>query len=102
MHPSAQWHAISTPPSQRIKDPLTRRGQTGDPMCGELDTWALEALCTILPRHTATPHTCYFALWEGRCGWRHGHSPGSTFTSVYTPDGVRPEVQPPQPAPAEW
>lgn len=100
MHPSAQWHTISAPPSQGLKDLFDGRSHPGDPRQAELNTWALEALCTILARHTTTPATCYFALWAGRCGWRHGDTSWSSVTAYYAPDGVLPE--PPRPAPAEW
>jgi hypothetical protein len=100
MHPSAQWDTISTPPSQATKSPSAGRSQPGDPMWGKLNAWALEALCAILARHTVTPRACYFALWEGCCGWRHGDVAGSTVTSFYAPDGV--PLVPPEPAPVEW
>lgn len=93
LHSSAQWEKINpaAPPG---------RSQPGDPMPGTLNTWALEALCAILTRHTMAPQTCYFAVWEG-WGWPHEES-SSSVTSYYAPDGVMPEVQPPQLAPAEW
>lgn len=106
LHPSAQWEKINPAAT-------TGRGQPGDPRWGELDSWALEALCAILTRHTTTPQTCYFAVWEG-WGWQHKESSSalhnvgsfgalpSSVTSYYAPDGVLPEVQPPQPAPTEW
>lgn len=78
------------------------RSQPGDPTRGNLNSWALKALCTILTRHTRTPQTCYLAVWEG-WGWLHDDgSPASTITAYYAPGGVMPDVRPPQPAPAEW
>jgi hypothetical protein len=102
MHPSAQWDKICTPPSQAVKEGgRAGRGFPGEPMWGELNTWTLKALCSILARHSATPQNCYFALWEGSCNWRHGDGFGSsTVTSYYAPDGVLPP--PPGPAPSEW
>jgi hypothetical protein len=93
LHPSAWWEKINPAAS-------SGRSKPGDPMWGDLNSWALEALCAILIRHTTTPQTCCFAVWEG-WGWLHQES-RSSVTSYYAPDGVMPEVQPPQPAPAEW
>lgn len=93
MHPCAQWHAISTPASQDIKEPRGGRSHPMEPMWGELNTWALEELCTILARHTTQARNCYFALWQGRCG------PGSTATSHYASNGAPPRA--PKPAPIE-
>jgi hypothetical protein len=70
MHPSVQWDRIRSPePFNPDNDQWFQRGraQPGDPMPGQLNTWALEELCAILAGHTATPRTCYFAVWQG-CG----------------------------------
>ncbi|WP_343708813.1 hypothetical protein, partial [Mycobacterium sp.] len=93
LHPSAWWEKIdpATPPG---------RSQPGEPTRGTLNAGALEALCAILTHHTTTPKVCYFAVWEG-WGWLHEGS-STSVTSYYAPDGVMPEFQPPQPAPAEW
>ncbi|MGH3967639.1 MAG: hypothetical protein ACRDTV_05860 [Mycobacterium sp.] len=93
IHPSAPWEKISS---------SRGRTQPGDPHRGTLNTWALEALSDILAAHTTSPQTCYFAVWEG-WGWMHDDGSGpSTITAYYAPDGVPPDVQPPEPAPADW
>lgn len=90
MHPSVQWDRIQ-PAGQGLQ---SGRGQPGDPMWGELNTWALEELCAILTGHTTTPRTCYFAVWQGR-----GLDQERTLITAY-PLGA-PRI-PPEPAPAEW
>ena len=104
LHPSAWWEKIN---------PAAPRSRPGGPMWGDLDSWALEALCAILARHTTTSQSCYFAVWEG-WGWLQKESSSTSgnvgifaglptsVTSYYAPDGVLPDVRPPQPAPAEW
>ncbi|MDO3140585.1 hypothetical protein [Mycobacteroides abscessus] len=95
LHPSVWWEKIKSSAS-------SGRGRPGDPMRGDLNGWALKALCAILARHTTTAQACCFAVWEG-WGWLHDHdSPASTITAYYAPDGVIPDIQPPQPAPAQW
>lgn len=99
MHPSAQWDKISSPPGPLRADNVNKgRGQPGSPDWGNLNAWALEALCAVLAGHTATPQTCYFAVWEG-CGALGEPRPGSFITSYRGPG---PKPQPPGPAPAEW
>jgi hypothetical protein len=61
MHPSAQWKKINASAPSTIE---RQRQSHGRPRWERLNTWALEALCGILARHTATAQTCYFALWE--------------------------------------
>lgn len=99
MHPSAEWEQISSPAPFRLEDAPRGRSRPGDPIWGELDTWALDALCSILARHTSTPEQCYFAVWEG-CGLLHG--PAATAVAYFAPDGVVPEPEPIKAAPAEW
>lgn len=106
LHPSAHWDKINP-------GAPSGRGQPGDPEWGTMNTWALEALCAVLAEHTTTPLTCYFAVWDG-WGWQHtnsrsaSHNAGgfrglpSSITSYYAPDGVVPDLQPPQSAPTEW
>ena len=97
MHPSVQWDRIRSPePFNPDNDQWFQRGraQPGDPMPGQLNTWALEELRAILAGRTATPRTCYFAVWQG-CGLDR---PPVTMTA-YPPGS--PKV-PPTPAPAEW
>ncbi|WP_421529229.1 hypothetical protein [Mycobacterium sp. THU-M104] len=104
---------IGSPPPISAQDrqnwQQTQSGLPQDPSTGELASWALDALCTTLARHTTTPQVCYFAVWEG-WGWLHeqSHSTGfmtlpSSVTSYYAPDGLIPEdVHRPEPAPTEW
>jgi len=67
MHPGVDWNAIrSRPPMQSFSG----RGSPGNPEWGLLRPHALTRLCEILRRHTTTPDTCWFALWEG-WGWMH-------------------------------
>jgi len=44
LHPSAWWEKIKSSAS-------SGRGRPGDPMRGDLNGWALKALCAILARH---------------------------------------------------
>lgn len=122
MHPSVQWAKINSP------GPLSadEHRRPGHPRLGHLDTWALKALSATLARHTASPQTCYFAIWEGRGQMqtmlnaskafstahaypepvsafvRQDMSGPSTITAHYDPDRVAPEVQPAAAAPSEW
>jgi hypothetical protein len=94
MHPWAQWHQINSP-----AEPSLARNPCAITRGPHLDTEALEALCAILARHTATAWSCYFALWEGRTP---GRTASVTFTAVYAPDGVLPsDIKLPAPAPRE-
>ena len=99
MHPSVQWDKIRWPGPFNPKDPrLGGRGHPGDPHWGDLDAWALEALCAVLAGHTTTPQTCYFAVWDG-CGALREPGPGSSITAYRGPG---PKPAPPKPAPREW
>jgi hypothetical protein len=95
MHPSVQWDRIRWPePFNPDDERLRGRGQPGDPIWGQLNTWALEELCTILAGHTATPRTSYFRVWQD-CGLDR-----PPVTMIAYPPGS-PRI-PPKPAPAEW
>ena len=96
MHPSVQWENIRAPGPLKPEKYLRGRGFPGEPRWGQLETWALEALCAILARHTATPQMCYFAVWSGASCITGG---GSSI--IVSPVGARPQP-PPAPAPAEW
>ncbi len=96
MHPSVEWEKIRAPAPLKVEKCARGRGYPGEPKWGHLDTWALEALCAVLARHTTTPQMCYFAVSSGAL--RHG----PTVTAYSAPVGVLPEVRPPGPAPAEW
>jgi hypothetical protein len=98
MHPSAQWEKISSPPGPLTPDEEAEVWSSQRPSWGDLNTWALEALCAVLAGHTTTPQTCYFAVWDG-CGALGEPSPGSFITSYRGPG---PKPPPPGPAPAEW
>ncbi len=89
MHPSVQWDRIRSPnPGQQ------GRSQPGDPIWGRLNTWALEELCAILAGHTATPRTCYFAVWQG-CRL-------DLERPILTQYRLGAPKVPPRPAPPEW
>lgn len=89
MHASADWQQVN---------PTARSGRSsGEPMGGELEGWALEALCDVLARHTSTADQCYFAVWEG-CGGLH--EPSAVMYAVRA--GADPMPAPPGPAPQEW
>ena len=93
LHPSVDWKKIV---SDELKAQFAQGrggpGWPGSPSRGHLPTWALEALCAILARHTTTPHTCYFALWES----------GEFLTPSRMTARYAPQVRPPGPAPVEW
>ncbi len=100
IHPSAQWKMISSlqPGSLTAAKVFAGRSHPSGPHGGNLNGWALEALCAVLAGHTTTPQTCYFAVWEGWGGLGEPR-PGSTMTSFF---GSGPPPPPPGPAPAEW
>ena len=59
-HARMQWHAIS------------RAGDDGGgprglvpPEAGRMPEWMLGALAALLARHTSTPGSCYFTVWDG-------------------------------------
>jgi hypothetical protein len=100
MHPSAQWGKISSsqPGPLKAAEVFAGRSHPNNPHRGNLNGWALEALCAVLAGHTTTPQTCYFAVWEG-CGGLGEPRPGSFMTAYHRSD---PNPSPPRPAPAEW
>ena len=70
---------------------------------GHLDDELLSALCGVLGRHTNTPGTCYFGLWEGYGDITGGDAVG--FLTAFSgsppwPRVFRPEKRPPPPPPA--
>jgi hypothetical protein len=93
MHPSVRWEKIRAATPLIDGKYIRGRGYPGEPQWGQLQSWALEALCGILARHTATLQTCYFAVWPGAL--REG------VLMIAAPEGVRSDVQPRPPAPAE-
>jgi hypothetical protein len=75
----------------------------GDRWEGHLDDHLLSALCRVLARHTSTPETCYFGLWDGYGDITGGEAVGflTAFAgSVRWPRVFRPERKPPPPPPA--
>lgn len=52
-----------------------------EPETGNLHPAPLAALCEVLARHTATPHTCWFGVWDGN-HWLHP----AVITTVFTED----------------
>jgi hypothetical protein len=99
------WEKIGPQPALTAEDLQRMHSQPNNPAWGELDNWALKELCNVLARHTTTPQTCYFAVWEGG-GWLHEDDNTGPFSSsaisYYAPDGAPSDVQPPQPAPDQW
>ena len=75
----------------------------GDRWEGHLDDHLLLALCQVLARHTKTPDTCYFGLWEGYGDITGGEAVGflTAFSgSARWPRVFRPEKKPVPPPPA--
>lgn len=75
----------------------------GDRWEGHLDDHLLSALCHVLARHTNTPDTCYFGLWEGYGDITGGDAVGflTAFSgSARWPRVFRPEKKPSPPPPA--
>jgi hypothetical protein len=58
VHPEMQFHAISTPA-------LDREPQIDSPQDGVLSERQVQALTALISKHTATPNSCWFCLWEG-------------------------------------
>ena len=71
VHPEMQFHAIAPPP----RDPEPR---VYEPPLGVLSKHQAQALTALLSKHTATPNSCWFCLWEGY-GYLH---PGGTALFV--------------------
>jgi hypothetical protein len=91
VHPLVQWHRLIG-----TEDYLNGRGgdwSGGPPQTGHLEGPSLDVLLDVLSRHTATPHDCWFGLWEG-WGWIDSQ-PGATATA-FAWTGAKP---PPEPAP---
>ena len=68
MHPAAHWVEITTagPWDPTIRG--DRNGNGGVYLEGDLPRPVLAAVCRVLRRHTTTPDTCYFGVWDG-WGW---------------------------------
>lgn len=64
-----------------------------DSEISDLPATVLDALCTVLTRHTTTPDECWFGVWDGYA-WVHD-TPGS-----FTPYLREGETAPPPPKPA--
>ncbi len=100
LHPSVWWEQISSPASaeaNKVALAVVWRAEQsghmwpGDPRRG-LRTWALEQLCAVLARHTATQQPCYFAV---RTDGQPIVFPSMTASSPSA-------SQPAAPAPDEW
>jgi hypothetical protein len=83
---------------------VLHQNDAGDRREGHLDEALLEALCGVLARHTSTPNTCYFGLWEGYGDIKGGHAFGPLVAFSGSPRWpmrvFRPEKNPPPPPPA--
>jgi hypothetical protein len=64
MHRLAQFHAISQPPV------AVSEVAVGPPEPGNLPPNLFRVLCAALAKHTSTPDSCWFCLWDGY-GWLH-------------------------------
>jgi hypothetical protein len=62
VHPEMQFHTIAVP----LPDRETRfEAWSGEPRLGVLSTAQCTALVELLARHTSTPDTCWFCVWNG-------------------------------------
>lgn len=95
MHPLAQFHRISTPPSGRSGSGPDSPPAPQPPTLGSLEPEPLQALCAILARHTPPGSQCCFAVWEG---WGDLHPGGATVR--FASRGA--EARPPAAAPPQW
>lgn len=92
------------PPGYDAYVRVLHRDHDGDRHEGHLDEEMLTALCQVLARHTSTPQTCYFGLWDGYGAIHGGEAAG--FLTAFSgsprwPGRVfKPEKKPPPPPPA--
>ncbi len=93
-HRLMQFEAISSPDPRRETTCGTRGTAWGLALASSRPT-SCAALCEVLARHTATPATCSFCVWEGYA-WVNGH-PGSIAVMQAVPAG-RPAGQRGRPA----
>ena len=64
MHRLVQFHAINRPPVS------VSEVAVAPPEPGNLPPELLRVLCAVLDKHTSTPDSCWFCLWDGY-GWLH-------------------------------
>jgi hypothetical protein len=65
VHPEMQFHTIAVPVPGRE----TRlQAWSGEPRLGVLSDAQCRALVGLLARHTSTPDTCWFCVWDGYGG----------------------------------
>jgi len=98
-----QDSVVLGPPGYDAYVRVLHRDDGGDREEGHLDDSLLAALCQILARHTGTPQSCYFGLWEGYGAITGGEAVGflTAFTgSARWPRVFRPEKKPAPPLPA--
>jgi hypothetical protein len=98
-----QESVVLGPPGYDAYVRVLHRDDDGDRHEGHLDDALLTALCQVLARHTSTPQTCYFGLWEGYGDITGGDAVGflTAFSgSARWPRVFRPEKKPPPPPPA--
>ena len=69
---------ISCAPSQFSRQ--RERLWDQQPHCGRLPSEIADRLVTVLGRHTSTPESCWFAVWEGFGDLRVRDNPGSKFS----------------------
>jgi hypothetical protein len=66
VHPEMQFHTIAVP----LPDRETRiQAWNGEPRLGVLSEAQGRALIRLLARHTSTPETCWFCVWDGYGGF---------------------------------
>lgn len=61
--------------------PAARRRQLDleSPLAGTVPRPVASSLVSVLSKHTTTPESCYFAVWEGKGGLAPYHGPGAEF-----------------------
>lgn len=66
MHPRVQFGSITG--SERCEWEAQPGVFDQPPETGHIDRELLDPLASVLARHTGTPTTCWFAVWEGFAG----------------------------------
>ena len=108
----AEWFSLDVTRESVVLGPpgfdsyvrVLHRDVGGDRQEGHLDARLLSALCEALGRHTTTPDSCFFGLWDGYGSIEGGEAAGilTAFSGPMRWPGriFRPERRPPLPPPA--
>src|SRR5690348_10898904 len=92
VHPEMQFHSIAVPAPGRQSGPAP---WSFGPRLGVLPVRLVGAMVGMLARHTSTPDSCWFCLWDGYGYLTGGHAVAYLFAGK---TGVsRPSVTPPPP-----